>query len=378
MKNSSPVVALAEPQKVQIAQVNKQLSKIWSAKNDSGATRASTFNLLVFQPETANAEEIPASVGAIAVQHPCRAIVLSAASDVPESGLEAFVAAYCPISEGGAQESICCEYVTLRASGQALEELHTTVSSLLLPELETFLWWQAPIAPNLQLFTNLQGIVDRTVIDSLLFETPDESLRKFAEFALASKGSNSFGDLNWSRLTPWREEAALAFDSEERCKCLGSLDQVIIEYGQKPNSLVNPSQAYLFLGWFAGRLGWTPLSLHSKKGLRQLIFTDREQRPIQATIKAVPTDTDLDARIMSIGLRSSDAGSDCSTILCSEDAPSCVRVQTSIGEGITTYVTALTNLNTEQLLSEVLQAPDHDVIFEEALGVVHAMLSLLK
>lgn len=378
MKSSSPVVALAEPQKVQIAQVNKQLSKIWSAKNDSGATRASTFNLLVFQPETPGSDEIPASVGAIAVQHPCRAIVLSAASDVPESGLEALVAAYCPISEAGAQESICCEYVTLRASGQALEELHTTVASLLLPELETFLWWQAPIGPNLQLFTNLQNIVDRTVIDSLLLQTPDESLKRFSELAITSKESNSFGDLNWSRLTPWREETALTFDSEERCKCLASIDQVIIEYGHSPDSTVNPCQAYLFLGWFAGRLGWTPLSFHSKKGLRQLIFTDREQRPIQATLKAIPADAHLDGRIASIGLRSSDQGAACSTVLCSDDAPSCIRVQATIGEATTNHVTQLTNLNTEQLLAEVLQGAEHDVIYEEALGIVNAMLKLLK
>jgi glucose-6-phosphate dehydrogenase assembly protein OpcA len=378
MKNSSPVVALAEPQKVQIAQVNKQLSKIWSAKNDSGATRASTFNLLVFQPEMAGADEIPAYVGAIAVQHPCRAIVLSAASDVPESSLEALVAAYCPISEAGAQESICCEYVTLRASGQALQELHTTVSSLLLPELETFLWWQAPIAPHMQLFTNLQGIVDRTIIDSLLLETPDESLLNFSELALGSKESHSFGDLNWSRLTPWREEAALAFDTEERFKCLGSIDQVVIEYGQGSGESVNPSQAYLLLGWFAGRLGWTPLSLHSKQGLRQLILTDREQRPIQASLKAVPTEAHLNGRITSIGLRSSDQGSACSTVLCSEDASSCVRVQTVIGEANVSHITALTDLNTEELLAEALQAPDHDLIYEEALEAVHAMLSLLK
>jgi glucose-6-phosphate dehydrogenase assembly protein OpcA len=379
MTNSPPVIALAEPLKVQVSQINKQLSRIWSSQNDGGATRASTFNLLVFDPGQKDPNAVTDTVGAIAVQHPCRAIVLAAAGeDLPEPGVEAFVAAYCPVSEAGNRETVCCEYVTLRARGQALVDIHTTAASLLLPELETILWWQSPLNPYLQLFTNLQKIVDRTIIDSTLFETPEKGLISFTNLVFRGDWRGSFGDLNWSRLTPWREEAALAFDSEERAACLGALDGVMIEYGLADGSAPNPVQALLFVGWLASRLGWQPLSVHARDGLRQIILTDADQRPIQATIRSVPAEAALCGQLTSVGLRSEQMGASCSTVLCSSDSTSCLRMQMNVGEALITQVSDVDTQTTKQLLSEALRTPDRDIIYEQSLAVVDQMLRLTK
>lgn len=374
MTDNASVVAIAEPARVQISQIDKQLKGIWSSQ--AGATRASTFNLLVFEPEQADPNSIAEAIGTIAVQHPCRAIALVGASEAAQNGLEAYIAAYCPVSEGGNRESICCEYITLRASGQALRELHTTVASLLLPELETFLWWRGPLSPHMELFTSLKSVVDRTVIDSLLFEDPLQGLKNFATFALAQERNRSFGDLNWSRIIPWREETALAFDAEERRSCLGVLDRIIIEYGQGAEEPLNPAQAYLFLGWLAGRLGWQPLSIHTRELLQQIILRDETGRPIQATIRAVPGAAALAGQLTSVGLRSEEVGAACSTVLCGTDTSSCLRMQMNIGEANISRVSDVEMLSTEQLLSAALRTPDRDPIYEQSLAFLHALLQL--
>ncbi len=377
MTENASVIALAEPQKVQISQIDKQLNRIWISQTDGTATRASTFNFLIYEREGPEASQIPEAIAEIAIQHPCRAIVLSATEQAPEGGLEALVAAYCPISGGGNPESICCEYITLRAKGEALKDLHTTVASLLLPELETFLWWKGPLTDQIGLFTNLQGIVDRTIVDSALFEAPEQGLERYAAFALNPDRIASFGDLNWARLTPWREETALAFDSEERRACLGGIDRVIIEYGQEAGKVANPSQAYLFLGWLASRLGWQPLSAHTKKELtKQIILRDADQRPIQATVQAVETSPAQSGQLISVGLRSEELGAACSTVLCSADSPSCLRVQMNVGEANISQVSDLDTLTTEQLLTEAMRSLDRDPIFEESLAVIRDLLRL--
>ncbi|UFP96131.1 glucose-6-phosphate dehydrogenase assembly protein OpcA [Gloeobacter morelensis] len=374
MTENASVVAIAEPSRVQVSQIDKQLKTIWSAQE--GATRASTFNLLVYESELQDPNSIGEAIGAIAVQHPCRAIALLASTDGPKDNLEAYVAAYCPVSEGGGRESICCEYITLRASGKALDELDTTAAALLLPELETFLWWKGPLNTHLELFTNLQHIVDRTVVDSSLFETPEKALESYTSLALGNEKSRSFGDLNWSRLTPWREETAVAFDSEGRAACLGALDRVIIEYGQSEGIPLNPCQAYLFLGWLASRLGWQPLSLHNKDLTKQIIMRDSTQRPIQVTLRAVAGEAHLAGQITSVGLRSEEMGAACSTVLCSSDSSSCIRMQMNVGEATLSLVSDIDTLTTEQLLSEALRTPDRDPIYEESLEVIHDLMQL--
>lgn len=369
----APVVALSEPMRVQVSQIDKQLNQIFQSQADGGATRASTFNLLVYECKDQDANDIAETIGAIAVQHPCRAIVISAAPQAPEAGLEALVAAYCPISESGNRETICCEYVTLRAKGQVLEELHTTVASLLMPDLQTFLWWRGPINVNVQLFVKLLDLVDRTIVDSSLFVAPENALQRVAGLILNPEQQSTFGDLNWSRLTPWREETALAFDSEERRSCLMALDNVVIEYGETDGN-PNPNQAYLYLGWLASRLGWEPLSLHKKEGTRQIVLRGNDQ-PIQAIIRAVPiSDSTQAGQIISIGLRSSDQGAACSVVVCGDDASSCMRVQMSIGETSTSQSANLQTQTVEQLLSQELQTLDRDVIFEQSLQVINKLL----
>ena len=76
MSTQTSVVSLQAPKDVSVSQVEAELSKIWQSYGENSAARASTFNLLVYEPETIGVASRMASVDAIASQSPCRVIDL--------------------------------------------------------------------------------------------------------------------------------------------------------------------------------------------------------------------------------------------------------------------------------------------------------------
>jgi glucose-6-phosphate dehydrogenase assembly protein OpcA len=66
-------------------------------------------------------------------------------------------------------------------------------------------------------------------------------------------------DLNWGRLTAWRNLIASFWDVPDYRAHLDALDSIVIEY--KPSASVPEEiacQALLTAGWLASRLGWQP------------------------------------------------------------------------------------------------------------------------
>src|SRR4030065_67688 len=82
--------------------------------------------------------------------------------------LQAALSAPCQIApEGGKQ--VCSEQITLRASGPAVGELHSTVVPLLVPDLPVFLWWHEEPSLGSHLFQELLETSDRLIVDSADF-----------------------------------------------------------------------------------------------------------------------------------------------------------------------------------------------------------------
>lgn len=67
-------------------------------------------------------------------------------------------------------------------------------------------------------------------------------------------------DLNWARLTPWRELIAQCFDPVNLRPLLDQLSEVHFEYeANSPRVLLHRMQALLLTGWLASRLKWEPV-----------------------------------------------------------------------------------------------------------------------
>ncbi|AFY86300.1 MULTISPECIES: glucose-6-phosphate dehydrogenase assembly protein OpcA [Chroococcidiopsis] len=315
----------------------------------------------------------PAVADAIASRNPCRIIALCPVTGEDE-GVKAQVSAYCPIQKQSATTLICCEYITLTGTVEALERVVGMVPDLLIGGLPKFLWWKATPEPDHPIFKRLVASCNSVIFDSNSFTQVETNLIRLQE--LIDAGMTIF-DVNWSRLAAWQELTAEAFDPPQRRAALGEVDRVTIDY-EKGNS----AQALMFLGWLASRLNWRPTKVTTETGdydIKRFYFMAEGDREVEAEIAGVPTasDGDVAGDLIALRLTSTNPAANCSTVLCSETS-GCMRMEAHGGAqaGIVNQVTSLADQSAEELLSQQLQRWGRDVLFEESLAVTVQMLKL--
>lgn len=137
-------------------------------------------------------------------------------------------------------------------------------------------------------------------------------------------------DLNWKRLAAWQELCAEAFDPPSRRSAILEIDQVTIDY-----EAGNPAQALLYLGWLASRLQWKPTAAIQEDGDYNLIkvsFVDLNQRQIEAELAALPVADvgEVSGDLIDLKLASTNLDADCCTVLCSQTT-GCMRMEAGGG-----------------------------------------------
>lgn len=316
----------------------------------------------------------PAIADAIASRNPCRIIALCPVTGEDE-GVKAQVSAYCPIQKQSSTTLICCEYITLTGTYEALERVVGMVPALLIGGLPKFLWWKATPEPDNAIFKRLSAVCNSVIFDSSGFTEVEANLLRVQE--LIEAGVPVF-DLNWRRLAAWQELSAEAFDPPNRRAAIKEVDKVTIDY-EKGNS----AQALMFLGWLASRLKWSPTKLTTEVGdydIKRIQFIgEDQQRPVEAEVAGVPTaDTgEVPSDLIALRLASTNPEANCSTVLCSETS-GCMRMEAKGGAqaGIVNQVTSLADQSAEDLLSQQLQRWGQDLLYEESMAVTAQMLRL--
>jgi glucose-6-phosphate dehydrogenase assembly protein OpcA len=310
---------------------------------------------------------------AIAAANPCRIIALCPISG-EDTGVSAQVSAYCPINKQSQNTLICCEYITLRGTAEALERNGGVVSELTIGDLPKFLWWKATPDTNNGLFKRLAAIATSTIVDSSSFSNPEADLLRVQ--SLLEQGIQ-VADLNWRRLAAWQELTAEAFDPPERRAAIKEVDLVTIDYEKG-----NPTQALMFLGWLASRMQWRPVSYNQEGGdydIKRIKFVSPDQRPVEAELAAIPTGDwgEIPGDMVGLKLASTNLDADCCTVLCSETT-GCMRMEAGGGGQSCRIqqVTSLTDQKAEFLLSQQLRRWGRDKLYEESLAVTSEILRL--
>jgi len=366
------ILPLQSPKDVSIGEIQAELDKLWSTKGEHGAARASTFTLVVYEALD-DRDLLPSpTVESIATQNPCRVIDLRERT-AGDDAVSAQVAAYCPIQRDKSS-LVCCEYITLQAPESAFVRMCNTVGSLLIPDLPTFLWWQGDLDLSSPLFQNLVKLSNRIIVDSSGFVNPEKVLPEMDQLT----GEGIFcGDLNWRRLASWQELAAQAFDPVERRLALSQLEQVAIDY-----KVGNPCQAFMYLGWLAGRLGWDPLTrqqtIEHDYGVDRFTFRDQEGRMVSAELGAVPLISDhvVPGGLIGIRLLAPSSQINPATVICSEST-GCMRME-AMGvaqQSITHQVSPVDDQGLDSLLSYMLQRIQRDSLYEETLIMVKKLIN---
>jgi glucose-6-phosphate dehydrogenase assembly protein OpcA len=245
---------------IDVGAIERELTALWqqaSEDEDHGVIRSSILNLLVYVPHTSNAAEVDELLTDITASHPSRAVLMIANQNASEARLEARVTSRCTLPTGTSKQ-VCCEQVTITASGDGVAEVPSAVTPLLLADLPVYLWWRAvPSIKDKTLFRKLADISDRVIIDSALFNDPHGDLVSMATVLHETPRWTAISDLNWARLTAWRALLAGFYDIADYHPLLNQLKQVTIRYGPSatdPDAI--PTRALLLGGWLASRLGW--------------------------------------------------------------------------------------------------------------------------
>ena len=439
---TTPLVTLQKPKDISIGEIEAELSQIWhSQSGDRGSpmvTRASTFSIVVYAPEEFQqllaalgfySEEIDGFYGpdtkaavlaaqkaydlrmtgqvdqatlarlreevaklpaeklkfinldergttisdAIAIQNPCRVITLAPTLGDDEA-ITAQVSAYCPIQKAGNASSICGEYITLKGTKASLDRVGDLVSALMIPGLPQFVWWKATPNPEHELFRKLAASCNCLILDSSYFSDPEA---EFVKMQALVESDTYVADLNWHRLSVWQELAASSFDAPERRMALGEVDLITIDYEKG-----NPAQAYMFLGWFASRLGWEPVSFtetHDDYDITTITFTNAAGRKIEAELAGVPIADagEIIGDLLGLRLASTNPNANCFMILCSETT-GCMRMESggSAQTSRTEQVTTVNDQKAEFLLTQQLQRWGRDVLYEESLATTAKILHI--
>lgn len=313
--------------------------------------------------------------GALAAQNPCRVITLCPTFGEDE-GVSAQVSAYCPVQKSQSSNLVCCEYITLRGTKEALERVGDLVNSLVVSDLPKFVWWKATPNPEQTLFQKLAMISSCLILDSSFYGDAESEIVKIQN--LLDEHTNT-ADLNWYRLAPWQELTAEAFDPPERRMALTEVDRIGIDYEKG-----NPAQALMFLGWLASRLDWQPTDYKNEGGdydLKRVCFTNDSGRQIEAELAAIPVANqgEVLGDLTGVRLESTNHDANCNTILCSETA-GCMRMESggSAQSSLVEEVTSLSDQRSDLLLEQQLQSWGEDVLFEESLAVTSQILGLMK
>jgi glucose-6-phosphate dehydrogenase assembly protein OpcA len=173
--------------------------------------------------------------------------------------LQAWVSIHCQMPPSGGKQ-VCAEQIYVSAGGEAVRQIPAAVIPLLLSELPVFLWWPQGSPFDEYLFRQLADSITRLIIDSAAFENVEGTLAKMATRVKSDWPTMAFSDMNWGRLTRWREMVAQFFDGATLRPYLDRVDRVTIDFAlSRQGAPANRAQALLIAGWLASRLGWQPV-----------------------------------------------------------------------------------------------------------------------
>jgi glucose-6-phosphate dehydrogenase assembly protein OpcA len=212
---SSAVIFPAQPENIL-----KGLGKLWTSlgqeeKQQGKPTvlRACAMTLIVATDEADSGFTASQTISELMHAHPARGIVL-AVSPEAEKSLQARVLAQCWKPFGKAQQ-ICCEQIEITARPQSWPHVGPTLVGLTVADLPVIFWCRhkgalSPAATSDEQ-AGLEAVADlatKVVVDTRGMPTADATslLERWQ-----ARG-RVIADLEWTRLTPWREPLAHVFD----------------------------------------------------------------------------------------------------------------------------------------------------------------------
>lgn len=255
--------------KVPLTEAEARLAEFWQEADDdarahgrAGALRLRALNLLVVARDEAQAEAADRVLAEVTPHHPARVVIFRMGAAPARPGpLQVEVAGATCLSRDGIQQ-VCREQIVIPVTGA--EPLDALAEPLLLPDAPIVLWLPSQADLALPDCLTLAEMAGRVIVDSATLSDPVTGVQALAALLAEPTRDFTITDLNWARLTPWRELTADLFDDPLRRPLLRSVRRLLLSYaserpegGDGGGHESQAAAALLYAGWLAGRLGWT-------------------------------------------------------------------------------------------------------------------------
>jgi glucose-6-phosphate dehydrogenase assembly protein OpcA len=247
---STTIIFPAQPE-----QILKGLGKLWTSlgeeeKHQGKPTvlRACAMTLIVATDEADAGFAASQTISELMHEHPARGIVLAVSQDA-ENDLQARVLAQCWKPFGKAQQ-ICCEQIEITAKPGSWQNAAPTLAGLTAADLPVIFWCRHQGALKKDATPGdkegLEAIA--RLATKLIVDTAGMSASDGIDLLVKWQSEGKLvADLEWTRLTAWREPLAHVFDNTARENKLANFDWLEIEHiEEKP-----PMQALYLAGWLS-------------------------------------------------------------------------------------------------------------------------------
>jgi glucose-6-phosphate dehydrogenase assembly protein OpcA len=366
-------------QGIDVGRLEKELAASWQSEGgaeESSITRVCVLNLIVHTSHEDDRTQLDDLLDEVTEHTPSRALVLITNRVSTEAKLEAYVSTRCQAGSRGAKQ-VCGEQITIEASGAQVETAASAIEPLVVPDVPVFLWWKDIPHEEDKLFNRLVELSDRVVIDSLVFDHPHEDIKRLAQI-IGERRHLLVSDVNWGRLTSWRNLIAGFWDVADYRTHLDALDHVLIEF-DPPDAASEEiaAQALLVVGWMASRLNWQPTGEFRREGKSALWVMRAGERTLNVELRANDDRHGCDSLIASLTLKSAAGGAEFFVGVNEE----WTKLETSAKIGDAHAVGRVVTYEAKsegQRLSRELGMLSRDVIYEQALASVRQLVEALQ
>ena len=258
---------------VRMNEIESVLASLWKMSVDNLRTganvhvRTSILNLVICTPDLETAQRASKILRELSSTHIARVtlLILDSGEQAP-STIQAWATLRC-FSVISDLMRHCFEQATILASGSAVRSVANIIQPLLKPDLPVYVWWLGdPPGRDDPTFIGLVDISSRMIVDSTSFFNPEQDIGTLSTL-FDTTPECALSDLNWGRITPWRQLISQFFDVPEYRTYLTGVTSIEIEHAVAPIATQmrtesgdvspNPVRALLLAGWLKERLGWS-------------------------------------------------------------------------------------------------------------------------
>ena len=258
---------------VSMSEIETVITSLWKMSADNLRTganvqvRTSVLNLVICTPDIETAQRASKILRELSSTHLARVtlLILDSGEHAPSS-LYSWVTLRC-FSMISDLMRHCFEQATILASGSAVRAVANIIQPLLKPDLPVYLWWLGdPPGRDDPTYIGLVNISSRMIVDSTSFFNPEQDIGTLSAL-FDTVPECALSDLNWGRITPWRQLISQFFDVPEYRSYLDGVTSIEIEHAVAPLATQmrtelgdvspNPARALLLAGWLKERLGWS-------------------------------------------------------------------------------------------------------------------------